>query len=123
MTTYHAITLSPIIPSTDLTATTNFLVRVLGFSIEREEHNYVILHKTPSTLHIQRAGEGVGEMALYLEVDEVDALWEQIKDQLRDVRVKAPFDQPYGMREIHIILPATNALLFIGSVVTNAGER
>jgi hypothetical protein len=53
-------------------------------------------------------------MELYLEVDNVDALWSTIKDKVGGLKYKEPFDQEYGMREIHICIPHTNALLFIG---------
>ncbi len=53
-------------------------------------------------------------MEFYLKVDNIDALWSKIKDRLTDLKIKEPFNQEYGMREIHICIPHTNALLFIG---------
>jgi len=53
-------------------------------------------------------------MEFYLEVDNVDALWSKIKDRLTDLKFKEPFNQEYGMQEIHLCIPHTNALLFIG---------
>ena len=47
-------------------------------------------------------------------MDNVDALWSTIKDKVGGLKYKEPFDQEYGMREIHICIPHTNALLFIG---------
>jgi hypothetical protein len=47
-------------------------------------------------------------------VDNVDALWSTIKDKVGGLKYKVPFNQEYGMREIHICIPHTNALLFIG---------
>jgi hypothetical protein len=47
-------------------------------------------------------------------MDNVDALWSTIKDKVGGLKYKVPFNQEYGMREIHICIPHTNALLFIG---------
>jgi len=33
---------------------------------------------------------------------------------LKDIKHKAPFDREYGMREVHVIIPETKTLLFIG---------
>ena len=53
-------------------------------------------------------------MEFYLEVDNLDELWHSIKDKLHGLKVREPFDRDYGMREIHIDIPQTNTLLFIG---------
>ena len=36
------------------------------------------------------------------------------KDKVTDIKVREPFDRDYGMREMHIAIPQTNALLFVG---------
>ena len=56
-------------------------------------------------------------MEFYLVVDDVDAVWSSIKDKLGSMKVKEPFNQEYGMREIHIGIPHTNTLLFIGQEI------
>jgi hypothetical protein len=40
-----------------------------------------------------------------------------MKDKLGDMKVREPFDQDYGMREIHINVPETKTLLFIGQEI------
>jgi hypothetical protein len=47
-------------------------------------------------------------------VDNVDNVWASIKDKVKGLKVKEPFDREYGMREIHIEIPHTKTLLFIG---------
>ena len=81
------------------------------------EPTYVILYKDNLTIHILRAGEDIGQMEFYLEVDHVDRVWESIKDKIGDIKVKEPYDREYGMREIHIAVPHTNTLLFIGEAI------
>lgn len=114
---YKAIHLSPMIPSYDIGATTAFFRDLLGFVVLRDDGSYVILQKDETTIHILRAGADIGEMEFYLEVDKVDAIWERIKDQLAGA--KAPFNREYGMREIHVIVPHTKTLLFIGQVIAS----
>ena len=111
---YKALFLSPMIPSTDLSETVGFFKETLNFSTVMENEGYAVCQKDELTLHILRAGEAIGEMELYLEVDHVDTLWAAIKDKLTGLKYKEPFDQDYGMREIHICIPHTKALLFIG---------
>jgi hypothetical protein len=102
------------IPSTNLAETANFFRDTLDFSIDLDNEVYVICQKDNLTIHILRAGQEIGEMELYLEVDNVDTLWSKIKDKLMGLKSKEPFNQGYGMREIHICIPHTNTLLFIG---------
>ena len=56
-------------------------------------------------------------MEFYLEVDDLDSVWNYIKDNLDGIKFKEPFDQNYGMKEIHLIIPMTKTLLFIGQAI------
>ena len=111
---YTALLISPMIPSNNLEETANFFKDVLGFSIVMDTKVYVVCQKDNLTIHILPAGKDIGEMEFYLEVDNIDYLWSLIKDKLNGLKYKEPFNQPYGMREIHICIPYTKALLFIG---------
>jgi hypothetical protein len=113
---YKALQISPVIPSFDVRTTVNFFTDLLSFSIVRDDVTYVILMKDNSMIQIQRAGD-IGEMSFYLVVDDVDALWRSIAGKLKGIKAKAPFNQDYGMREVHIIVPETQTLLFIGQVI------
>ena len=114
---YSAKYLSPMIPSYDLEKTVAFFLDLLSFKIARDDKTYFILYKDNLTLHIQRAGSDIGEMSFYMEVDDIEKVWQDIKDKLSNVKVKAPFDQAYGMREIHISVPETKTLMFIGQII------
>ncbi|WP_148562442.1 VOC family protein [Spirosoma radiotolerans] len=107
------------IPSFDLKETAHFFEDVLAFRRARHDETYSILHKNNLTVHVQRAGAEIGEQSFYLEVDDIDLLWEFIKYNVASLRVKEPFDQAYGMREAHIIIPSTKTLLFIGQLIKN----
>jgi catechol 2,3-dioxygenase-like lactoylglutathione lyase family enzyme len=105
------------IPSFDIPKTVSFFVEVLDFKVVRDEQTYVILEKDHCSIHILRAGENIGEMEFYLEVDDLAQVWEKMKDKISGMKVKEPFDRDYGMREIHVTVPETKTLLFIGQEV------
>lgn len=114
---YKALYLSPMIPSFDIEKTTAFFKDVLGFSPLMNTESYAIYQKDNLTIHILRAGQEVGQMEFYLEVGDIDNLWVAIKDKLKGLKVIEPFNQEYGMREVHISIPQTNTLLYIGQEI------
>lgn len=114
---YKALYLSPMIPSFDIDETGDFFKRVLGFSSVMHTDTYAIYQKDNLTIHLLCASENSGQMEFYLEVDNVDSLWASIQDKVQNLKIKEPFNRDYGMREIHIVIPKTNTLLFIGQQV------
>jgi len=106
------------IPSYDVRATRLFFKDILGFSDVRDEGSYVIMQKDNCMIHILNAGD-IGEMEFYLEVQGIDELWDNIKDNLAGVKTKEPFNQDYGMREFHIIIPHTKTLMFVGQGINS----
>lgn len=105
------------IPSYDLKKTAAFFTELFSFKFEMDEGNYIILSKDNLTIHLLNAGEDIGQMEFYLEVDDISALWESIKDKLSGIKVREPFNREYGMREFHIEVPHTNTLMFVGQVL------
>lgn len=114
---YKAKYLSPMIPSYNLEKTVSFFIDLLGFKVERDDKTYYILNKDNLVVHILRAGSEIGEMEFYLVVDDIYQVWDIIKDKIDGIKVKEPFDREYGMREIHIIIPETKTLMFIGQEI------
>jgi hypothetical protein len=114
---YHALYLSPMIPSFNIRETADFFERVMDFKIVRDDETYIILIKDQCTVHLLNAGRDIGQMEFYLEVDDIESLWQTMKDKIKGLKVKEPFDREYGMREIHIGIPSTNTLLFIGQEI------
>jgi catechol 2,3-dioxygenase-like lactoylglutathione lyase family enzyme len=114
---YRALYLSPMVPSFQLAETRQFFVEVLGFKAIMDTAEYAIVQKDRHTIHLLPAGPQVGQMEFYLEVDDVDGLWETIRSRVQHLKVKPPFNQAYGMREIHLEVPQTNTLMFIGQAV------
>ena len=114
---YKAKYLSPMIPSYHIEKTAAFFIDLLGFKTGRDGNTYVILYKDNLTVHILSAGEDIGEMEFYLEVDDIEAVWQNMKDKSEGLKLKQPFDREYGMREIHVIVPETKTLLYIGQEI------
>ena len=115
---YKAKYLSPMIPSFNIEKTVSFFTELLDFRVGRDDKTYVILYKDNLTVHILRAGSDIGEMEFYFEVDDVEKVWNNMKDKLEGIKVKEPFDQDYGMREVHVIIPETKTLMFIGQEIS-----
>ncbi len=113
---YKALYLNPMIPSYNVEATKRFFVDLFGFSIVMEG-DYTIMKKDAVLIHILRAGENIGEMEFYLEVDDIDIIWQSIHERLTGYKFRAPFDREYGMREFHIEVPHTKTLMFVGMVI------
>ena len=114
---YKALYLSPMLPSFNIKETVSFFTNMLDFRIGKDDSAYSIVYKDNLTVHVLRAGKDIGQMEFYLEVDDVDAIWDSIKEKTADLKVRAPFDREYGMREVHVGVPYTNTLLFIGQEI------
>ncbi len=114
MRMYKVLCNSPMIPSFDVKRTSDFFEFVLGFNPVFNTSEYAIYRKDNHSVHILPAGKEIGEMEFYLEVDDIERVWAQIKDAVEDMKVREPFNRDYGMREIHIEVPQTKTLMFIG---------
>lgn len=93
MKVYNALYLSPMIPSFNLKETIQFFNDILNFSPVMDTETYAIYQKDNLTVHILRAGDSVGQMELYLEVSNVDELWDSIKEKVKDLKVKKSFNR------------------------------
>jgi hypothetical protein len=114
---YKALFISPMIPSFNIEGTGAFFRDVLNFQPVMDTETYAIYQKDNLTVHILRAGKDIGQMEFYMEVDNIEEIWDAIKDKLSGLKIREPFDQEYGMREIHIGVPFTNTLMFIGKEI------
>jgi catechol 2,3-dioxygenase-like lactoylglutathione lyase family enzyme len=113
-----------IVPINDIEKTVSFYTDVLGFerrmvsddkTFATVVHGEAAIHLTKTTdKQVLRAT--ANNISIYLWVRQIDKLYEQLKsklDLLPNGRVRAPFDQPYGMREFHVKDP-DGCLLFFG---------
>lgn len=117
MNNYKALYLSPMIPSYNMMETGLFFKEVLDFIPHMETESYAIYEKDHLTVHLLPAGERIGQMEFYLEVDNVDKLWMQIEHKVLHLKHRSPFNQEYKMREVHIEVPYTKTLLLLGQCI------
>lgn len=104
-------------PSEDMDKTINFMVDVLGFESARRSDAYCELTMGNHVLGVLSSDGEPNQQSIYLRVNDIDALWDEIKEKLGDSHQQRPFDRDYGMREIHLIIPATATLMFLGSTI------
>lgn len=107
----------PHIPSENMQETIDFMVDVLDFELSQHSNFYAELRSSNHVIGVLAAQAKPNEQSIYLRVKDIDTFWADTTQKLAQVNKKAPFDREYGMREIHLIIPATNTLLFIGSPI------
>ena len=118
--------ITPFVMTHDLGGSLAFFCDVLGFTCGYRADNYAFLHQRPGgALRVVEvdAGCDIGEQMIYFDCDDVDAVFAGLKDSLATLpkgRVRAPFDQPYGMREFHVKDP-DSCLIFYGMDIPPSG--
>jgi catechol 2,3-dioxygenase-like lactoylglutathione lyase family enzyme len=103
----------------DLEGSLAFFCNTLGFTCGFKQDNYAFVRRPGGALRLIEVDATceIGEQMIYLDCDDVEAVYAQMKprlDLLPEDRVRAPFDQPYAMREFHVKDP-DNCLLLFGS--------
>jgi len=115
---YTTKRISPMIAVANISVTIDFYTNVLGFTTTMCADNYAVLEKDGQTIHLMLAADQSvldatrGHTDIYIEVSDVDALWEVVESKNIPYKTKAPFDQLYGMREVHIEDPDGVLLFF-----------
>ncbi len=113
-----------IVPVSDMSATMDFYADTLGFErrFVSDDDSFAIVVHGEAAIHFVLTDDSnalkatANNISIYLWVRGVDALYETLEaklSQLPQGRVRAPFDQPYGMREFHVKDP-DGCLLFFG---------
>jgi hypothetical protein len=81
--------------------------------------DYSIIERDSQTIHFMKAASDDvmkcvrGHTEIYIEVSNVDLLWEHVKAFKDRYRVRDLFDRDYGMTEFHIEDP-NGCLVFVG---------
>lgn len=113
---------TPFVLCSNLDAQLAFYTRCLGFELRFRAQNYAYLRHGGAALRLLECppnadGTPLGQnQSFYIDVVDVDALYDQLRSALAmlpEDRVRAPFDQPYGQREFHVI-DEDGALVFFG---------
>lgn len=122
--------ITPFVLCSDIDHQIAFYCEVLGFEVGFQSDNYAFLRRGRVAVRLLECppnpdGRPLGaEHSFYIDVIGLDALYASMKPQLDCLskqRVRAPFDQPYGQREFHV-LDEDGALVFFGESVATRGR-
>lgn len=116
-----------IVPVSDIRRSVEFYVDVLGFDLGfmAKDGSFARVSRDKAVIQFIHTDDAdvlratANNISIYLTVDGVDRLYEFLKhglDRLGEGRVRAPFEQPYGMREFHVKDP-DGCLLFFGETI------
>jgi len=113
--------ITPIVPVNDLDRALEFYTNHLGFTVQAQMEGYAYIVRDDIALRLLTTMEeaAAGQQACYICVENLDGLYEQLKaglETLPERRVRAPFDQPYGQREFHVI-DEDGLLIFFGQAI------
>ena len=119
--------IAPIVAVRDVTATTEFFTNTLDFEVKHRsgDGGYALIARGEAGLVLIRADDEASlkatanHVSAYIWVTDIDGLYAELKprlDALPEGRVRAPFDQPYGMCEFHVKDP-DGFLLFFGQEI------
>ena len=103
----------------DMDQTLHFYTTILGFSIAMKSPEYSIIERDGATIHFMKAAdESVmqavrGHTEIYIEVEDIRAIWKHVEPHKGTYKIRDLFDQPYGMTEFHIGDP-NDCLVFVG---------
>jgi catechol 2,3-dioxygenase-like lactoylglutathione lyase family enzyme len=112
-----------IVPVRDVAATVAFYEDCLGFArwLVLDDGSFAIVERGGAAVH-RIATDDAGalaatatKIAIYIWVRGLDALWREVAPRLTALpegRVRAPFEQPYGVRAFHVKDPDGCLLLF-----------
>jgi catechol 2,3-dioxygenase-like lactoylglutathione lyase family enzyme len=102
--------ITPFVPCSSLDKQIAFYRDVLGFTVGFRDGNYAFLRRDGAALRLLEVECDLSspdrEQSFYIDVDDVDALYAELAPRLATLaaeRVRAPFDQPYGQRELHVM--------------------
>jgi len=125
MSNFQQVT--PFMHVPDIEEAVRFFVELLGFRALFRMDDYAYVHReTVGFRLLQNRGEdgappGNRRFAYYIDVEDVDGLYEELKPKLdslprRDVH--GPADKPYGQRELLVLAPDGNVIAF-GQAIQN----
>lgn len=103
--------ITPFLRVPDVDAAVAFFTDTLGFTVSIRAGDYAFVYRDDVAFRIVEdplPSRGGGRYGSYIDVDDVDALYAELKpklDLLPAGHVQPPCDQPYGQREISIIGP------------------
>jgi catechol 2,3-dioxygenase-like lactoylglutathione lyase family enzyme len=126
------IRITPFMHVPDLQKAVAFFRDILGFKVWLSFSDYAYLQRECAGIRIlQNRGDdgappGNRRFAYYIDVDDVDALYSELKpklDTLPKGDIHGPADKPYGQRELALVAPDGNLLVFGHSIAERAAAQ
>ena len=120
---------TPFMHVPDLEQALEFFTKALGFETPLRMNDYAYVHReTVGFRLLQNRGEdgappGNRRFAYYIDVEDVDRLYEELKPQLSALPrgdVHGPADKSYGQRELLVLAPDGNLIAF-GHAIQKTG--
>jgi len=117
----NILQITPFLHVPDLARALDLFTRVLRFEVKFRLQNYAYIEKEDAAIRILEEpgrlapAQGKARMTVYIDVRDVDALYEELLPELRTLPrgdVQAPVDQKYNQREFHVRLPDGHWLAF-----------
>src|SRR3954447_1451599 len=115
------IRITPFMHVPDFNQAVAFFRDLLGFKVYIHQGDYAYVQRENACIRILQnrgadgAPPGNRRFSYYIDVDDVDALYSELKpklDSLPKNDVHGPADKPYGQRELAILAPDGNLLVF-----------
>ena len=122
------LSVAPMLNVADSIAEIAFFRDVLGFTDLLGEPGYAVMHRDGNEVHIaEHHDEAVlshvnGHMQIYIQTDDIDAMWERAKPFSETYRTRELFVREYGMTEFHMETPG-GILVFVGEATGHVLER
>jgi len=120
------IRITPFIYVPDIDAAVGFFTDLLGFKLYARHGTYAYVQRETAGVRLMQndpdgnsAPPGNRRFAYYVDVEDVDALYAELKpklDLLPPDDVHGPADKAYGQRELIIIAPDGNVIAFGHSI-------
>jgi catechol 2,3-dioxygenase-like lactoylglutathione lyase family enzyme len=126
------IRITPFMHVPDLQKAVGFFRDILGFKVWINYSDYAYVQRETAAIRILKnhgedgAPPGNRRFSYYIDVDDVDALYVELKpklDTLPKGDVHGPADKPYGQRELAILAPDGNLLVFGHTISDRAGAQ
>lgn len=116
----NLLQVTPFLHVRDLEAAVGFFTGVLGFSVPYREAGYAYVEREGVAYRLLRASPeeaptGNRSITSYVDVRDVDALYEELKPRLAGLPpgdVLPPRDQPHRQRELMVRGPDGNVICF-----------
>jgi catechol 2,3-dioxygenase-like lactoylglutathione lyase family enzyme len=118
--------ITPFMYVTDLASALKFFTDTLAFKVDFHEANYAYIEREQCAIRILEekdpacgAPPGNRRYAYYIDVKDVDGLHAELKpklDLLPPKDVLGPINQPYGQRELLVLAPDGNLIVFGQSI-------